>query len=73
MKIFSIIVFNCTEPTKPVILARTEDLSQFGFWKRGTVREIVTFVSRQLASRTSVGQRNSVFHDMQEPVDGVNK
>jgi synaptobrevin family protein YKT6 len=72
MKVFSIILFSSVGD-QPVILTQAQDLSQFGFWKRGTVREILTFVSRQLISRTNAGQRQSVFHELKEPVDGVDK
>jgi hypothetical protein len=73
MKLFSIIVFNSQNVEKPVILARAEDLGQFGFWKRGTVREIITFVSRQLVAKTAPAQRQIASHEMAEPQDGISK
>ncbi|PRP83627.1 hypothetical protein PROFUN_08353 [Planoprotostelium fungivorum] len=74
MKLFSIIVFDNRNAEKPLSIARAEDLSMFGFWKRGTIRELITFVSRQLASKTAQGQRQVAAHDMSaEPQDGISK
>lgn len=73
MKLFSLIVFNSQNAEKPLILARAEELGMFGFWKRGTIREIITFVSRQLVSKTAPAQRQVASHDMAEPQDGINR
>eukprot|EP01118_Nematostelium_gracile_P010380 TRINITY_DN356_c0_g1_i1.p1 TRINITY_DN356_c0_g1~~TRINITY_DN356_c0_g1_i1.p1 ORF type:complete len:213 (-),score=48.83 TRINITY_DN356_c0_g1_i1:110-748(-) len=60
--LLSLIVFNCKTQDNPIILARTEDLSQFSFWTRSTIREFITFASRQVASRTQKGERTCIKH-----------
>ena len=42
------------------LLGIEADLSTFGFFQRGTVREMLTFVSRTAAQRTLPGQRQTV-------------
>lgn len=44
----------------PVILSSEFDLSTFGFFKRGTVKELVTFFCRQVIQRTAPGERNVI-------------
>jgi synaptobrevin family protein YKT6 len=53
MKVFSIIVYGTG--VKPVILSQASELSSFGFFKRGTIKEFILFVSREIISRTSPG------------------
>ena len=47
----------------PTLLGMEADLSTFGFFQRGTVREMLTFVSRTAAQRTLPGQRQTVQHE----------
>jgi len=56
-----------------VLLASACDLSPFGFFKRGTVKEFFTFASREIASRTNAGETNSVCHEPTEGIEGFAK
>ncbi|PRP74427.1 hypothetical protein PROFUN_06556 [Planoprotostelium fungivorum] len=59
---------------KPLPIARAENLSLLGFGKRNAIRELITFVSRQLASSTAQGQHQAVARDMSaDPQDGFSK
>jgi len=49
--------------SKSVILSGYDELSSFGFFQRGTVREYVIFVSRLLADRNAPGTRQQVVKD----------
>eukprot|EP01117_Protostelium_nocturnum_P013932 TRINITY_DN524_c0_g1_i1.p1 TRINITY_DN524_c0_g1~~TRINITY_DN524_c0_g1_i1.p1 ORF type:complete len:215 (+),score=60.57 TRINITY_DN524_c0_g1_i1:56-700(+) len=74
MRIFSVMIFNGHANTaNPEIVSRNEDLSPFGWFSRGLVRETVVFVSHEVAARTFPGDRNSVFRDMPSPVNGVSR
>eukprot|EP01133_Synstelium_polycarpum_P007869 gene7869-9237_t len=48
---------------KPVLLSIVYEVSSFGFFQRGSVKEIALFVSRSTAERTSVGERISLEHE----------
>lgn len=48
---------------EPVILCQAAELSSFGFFQRGTVREMLTFFNRTIAKRTPLGQRQSVQNE----------
>jgi hypothetical protein len=45
---------------EPFLLGAAADLSTFGFFQRGTVGEMLTFVGRTVARKTQVGQRQTV-------------
>lgn len=62
MKITSILILKDSE-TDPVILANAMDLTSFGYFQRGTVKEMMVFVSRTIAKRTPPGRRQSVEHE----------
>ncbi|CAI5930810.1 unnamed protein product [Closterium sp. NIES-64] len=63
MKITSILILKDTEDGEPVLLASATDLSSFGYFQRGTVKEMIWFVSRTIARRTPPGRRQSVEHE----------
>lgn len=44
----------------PVMLVHSVELSSFGFFQRGTVREMMTFFDKTIAKRTPLGQRQTV-------------
>jgi len=46
---------------EPVKLSTVENLSDFGYFQRGTIREHLQFASRTFAKRTQEGQRQTVF------------
>ncbi len=54
MKVFSIIVFG-TGAKPPVIISQATELSSFSFFKRGTIKEFILFVSREIVARTNPG------------------
>eukprot|EP01027_Heterolobosea_sp_BB2_P010654 GEZU01015614.1.p1 GENE.GEZU01015614.1~~GEZU01015614.1.p1 ORF type:complete len:205 (+),score=63.81 GEZU01015614.1:95-709(+) len=63
MKLFSIAVLKwkgLPEDKEPVILSAAFDLSSFGFFQRGSVKEFAIFLSRTLAKRTQPGTRQQV-------------
>lgn len=64
MKITALLVLKCTpDGSDPIILANATDVSHFGFFERGTVRQFIVFVGRTVAKRTPPGQRQSVQHE----------
>lgn len=48
---------------EPVLLVQGAELSSFGFFQRGTVREMLTFFNKTIAKRTPLGQRQSVQNE----------
>lgn len=53
------------EESDPYILGIFSDVSNFGYFQRTTVREMLSFVSRTIVRRTAPGQRQSVQHEGQ--------
>ncbi|GHP03457.1 VAMP-like protein ykt61 [Pycnococcus provasolii] len=51
------------ENTDPFLLGNAVELSSFGFFQRGTVKEMLVFVSRTICKRTANGVRQSVAHE----------
>jgi synaptobrevin family protein YKT6 len=62
MKIFSILVLykQPNEGSKARILKSSSDLSNFGYFQRGSVEEFLKFTSKILVERSTVGARSSV-------------
>ena len=48
---------------EPTCLGRAEDVNEFGYFQRGSVKEMLTFISRTIVKRTQPGQRQSVEQD----------
>ena len=48
---------------EPTCLGKTEDVDEFGYFQRSSVREMLTFISRIIVKRTQPGQRQSVEQD----------
>lgn len=67
MKVYSVIVFNCTNADTPTTISVGQDLSQFSFWKRGTVKEFLFFSSREVVKRTTPGTRQSIVNPNKNP------
>lgn len=64
MKLTCVTILKYNGPDKDAhILGIAADLSTFGYFQRGTVKEMLTFVSRTIARRTQVGQRQTVQQD----------
>jgi len=51
------------EDADPYLLGIASDVSNFGYFQRQTVREMLAFVSRTIIRRTCPGQRQSVQHE----------
>lgn len=61
VKLTSIQLYKYQGPEKePTLLGLASDLSSFGYFQRGTVGEMLTFVGRTVARKTQVGQRQTV-------------
>ena len=65
MKLTAIVILKDVDGQEPVILGGAPDLSNFGYFQRGPVKEMVWFVSRTIAKRTPPGRRQSVEHEGQ--------
>lgn len=50
----------CGEQHTPVFMGVAADVSSFGYFQRGAVREGLMFLSRTIVQRTQPGQRQSV-------------
>lgn len=61
VKLTAVAILKYNGPEKePFILGFEADLAQFGYFQRNTVKEMMTFVSRTVARKTQVGQRQTV-------------
>lgn len=61
VKLTAVQIWKYNGPDKdPFLLGNAADLSSFGFFQRGTVGEMLTFVGRTVARKTQVGQRQTV-------------
>ena len=49
--------------TDPICLGKAEDVEEFGYFQRASVREMLTFISKTIVARTQPGQRQSVEQD----------
>lgn len=61
-QVFSLLVYS-TKGEKPVQVAEANDLSQFGFFSRGTVKEFMRFASRSLAGRVPANGHESLKYE----------
>ena len=51
------------DKAEPTCLGKAEDVAEFGYFQRGSVREMLTLISRTIVKRTLPGQRQSVEQD----------
>ena len=63
MKLTAIGLLKHNGEKEPLLFGLEADLSSFGFFQRGSVKELLTFVSRTVAKRTAKGQRQTVQHE----------
>lgn len=63
MKITAILILKDVDDGDPILLTNAMDLTSFGYFQRGTVKEMIFFVSRTIAKRTPIGRRQSVQHE----------
>ena len=60
MKVFAICILNKTSESTCTQLCSAMDLSNFGFFQRGSVGEFITFFARTIVERTPSGTRQSI-------------
>ena len=64
MKILAISILRFNEDiTEPCVLVQATKLDEFGFFQRGSVKEMITFFSKTITARTPSGQRQSVQNE----------
>ena len=63
MKLTAIALLKWNGDKEPVLFGVGTDLSSFGFFQRGSVKEMLTFVARTVAKRTLIGQRQTVQNE----------
>ena len=63
MKLTAIALLKWGGDKDPILFGLAADLSTFGFFQRGSVKEMLTFVARTVAKRTQVGQRQTVQNE----------
>ncbi|KAK9915112.1 hypothetical protein WJX75_004836 [Coccomyxa subellipsoidea] len=63
MKLTAIALLKWNGEREPYLFGLAADLSNFGFFQRGSVKEMLTFVSRTVSKRTLVGQRQTVQNE----------
>ncbi len=63
VQLLSLIVLKHTgQNSAPFMLASAFALDSFGFFQRGSVKEVCIFVSREVVQRSTAGQMLSVKH-----------
>ena len=64
MKLTAVALFKWNgENSDALMLGLAADLSTFGFFQRGTVKEMLVFLCRTVAKRTPTGRRQTVQQD----------
>jgi synaptobrevin family protein YKT6 len=65
MLVLSLIAFNCSGE-RPILLTNALNIQSFSILKRGTVKEFLFFISREVAARTPPNSRNSIQHELDD-------
>ncbi|OAO12460.1 synaptobrevin-like protein [Blastocystis sp. ATCC 50177/Nand II] len=64
MKVLSIAVLKWKKDTpEPIVLCQECELSQFSYFQKTAVKQMLTFISRTLIQRTNFSERQSVSHE----------
>jgi len=63
MKLTALCLLTWNPNEEPTFLGQAFDVSNFGFYQRSSVREMITFVCRTIVQRTLPGQRQTVQHE----------
>lgn len=64
MRLFSIMLFKWSGKSEDALrLAQATELSEFGYFKRDSIKEVLTFVSRSVVSRSVLSEKSSVAHE----------
>lgn len=68
MKVLAVAILRYDRNTpEPEVLKQAQDLSSFGFFQKGGVREMLTFFTKTVVQRIKAGQRITVeMEDMKE-------
>jgi synaptobrevin family protein YKT6 len=61
-RVYSLILFSM-KSGKPVMVSEAMDLSHWGFFSRGTVKEFMRFASRELSNRVQVGAHECLSYE----------
>jgi len=62
MKVISVFIFRWIEGKLPLLLCSGYELSSFGYFQRGSVKEVALFVSREVIERSQKGERQTIQH-----------
>lgn len=63
MKLTALCLLRWRPDDEPELLGQALDVSEFGFYQRSSVREMIIFVCRTIVRRTHPGQRQTVQHE----------
>ena len=63
MKLTALSLLRWNPNAEPDVLGQAFDVSNFGFFQRSSVREMIIFVCRTIVRRTHPGQRQTVQHE----------
>lgn len=63
MKLTALCLLRWNANEDPAVLGQAFDVSNFGFFQRASVREMIIFVCRTIVRRTHPGQRQTVQHE----------
>jgi synaptobrevin homolog YKT6 len=63
MKLTAVSILKWNGEQEANLLGLSADLSNFGYFQRGSVKEMLIFVSRTVAKRTQPGQRQTVQNE----------
>ena len=63
MKLTALCLLRWNANEDPTVLSQALDVSNFGFFQRASVREMIIFVCRTIVRRTHPGQRQTVQHE----------
>ena len=62
VKLYSVVLMVYKQNNTPDIIYSSFELSDFGFFKRPTIKELCVFASVESIKRSSIGQRTSLEH-----------
>jgi len=62
VKLLAVIFFNCVGDRDPAIITSSFNLSSFGFFQSGSVKEFCTFASRECCKRSDSNTTNLIEH-----------
>lgn len=63
MKVVDISILNTNNTDEPIPLCAATDLTNYGYFQRQGVKEMITFFTKTFTKRTQPGQRQSITHE----------